>query len=100
MSKSSSKYSLGIRDPEKTHSGSRIQGSKRHRIPDPEEGPGLQIPISFIRIRIHNNVFSIIRIRLFTLMRIRIQLFTLMRIRLPKIIQIQDSKQKRLYSEH
>ena len=23
-----------IRDPEKTHSGSRIQGSKRHRIPD------------------------------------------------------------------
>jgi hypothetical protein len=25
----------GIRDPEKTHSGSRIQGSKRHRIPDP-----------------------------------------------------------------
>jgi hypothetical protein len=26
----------GIRDPEKTHSGSRIQGSKRHRIPDPD----------------------------------------------------------------
>jgi hypothetical protein len=25
----------GIRDPEKTYSGSRIQGSKRHRIPDP-----------------------------------------------------------------
>jgi hypothetical protein len=25
-----------IRDPEKTYSGSRIQGSKRHRIPDPE----------------------------------------------------------------
>ncbi len=24
-----------IRDPEKTYSGSRIQGSKRHRIPDP-----------------------------------------------------------------
>jgi hypothetical protein len=23
-----------IRDPEKTYSGSRIQGSKRHRIPD------------------------------------------------------------------
>ncbi len=35
LSKSSSKYGLGIRDPEKTHSGSRIQGSKRHRIPDP-----------------------------------------------------------------
>jgi hypothetical protein len=28
----------GIRDPEKTHSGSRIQGSKRHRIPDPGSG--------------------------------------------------------------
>ncbi len=26
----------GIRDPEKTHSGFRIQGSKRHRIPDPD----------------------------------------------------------------
>jgi hypothetical protein len=25
-----------IRDPEKTYSGSRIQGSKRHRIPDPD----------------------------------------------------------------
>jgi hypothetical protein len=25
----------GIREPEQTHSGSRIQGSKRHRIPDP-----------------------------------------------------------------
>jgi hypothetical protein len=28
----------GIRDPEKTFSGSRIQGSKRHRIPDPGSG--------------------------------------------------------------
>ncbi len=27
-----------IRDPEKTYSGSRIQGSKRHRIPDPRSG--------------------------------------------------------------
>jgi hypothetical protein len=25
-----------IRDPEKTYSGSRIQESKRHRIPDPD----------------------------------------------------------------
>ena len=25
-----------IRDPEKTYTGSRIQGSKRHRIPDPD----------------------------------------------------------------
>jgi hypothetical protein len=38
LSKSSSKYGLGIRDPEKTHSGSWIQGSKRHRIPDPGSG--------------------------------------------------------------
>jgi hypothetical protein len=27
-----------IRDPEKTYSGSRIQGSKRHRIRDPGSG--------------------------------------------------------------
>jgi hypothetical protein len=27
-----------ILDPEKTYSGSRIQGSKRHRIPDPGYG--------------------------------------------------------------
>ncbi len=26
----------GIRNPEKTYSGSRIKGSKRHRIPDPD----------------------------------------------------------------
>jgi hypothetical protein len=26
-----------IRDPEKTFSGSRIQGSKRHQIPDPDQ---------------------------------------------------------------
>jgi hypothetical protein len=26
----------GIRDPEKTYSGSRIQWSNRHRIPDPD----------------------------------------------------------------
>ncbi len=25
-----------IRDPEKIYSGSRIQGSNRHRIPDPD----------------------------------------------------------------
>ncbi len=34
LSPSSQKYGLGIRDLEKTYSGSRIQGSKRHRIPD------------------------------------------------------------------
>jgi hypothetical protein len=27
---------FGYWDPEKTYSGSRIQGSKRHRIPDPD----------------------------------------------------------------
>ena len=29
----------GIRDPEKTYSGTRIQGSKRDRIPDPDPDP-------------------------------------------------------------
>jgi hypothetical protein len=36
LSPSSQKYGFGIRDLEKTYSGSRIQGSKRHRIPDPQ----------------------------------------------------------------
>ncbi len=36
LSLSSQKYGFGIRDPENTYSGSRIQGSKRHRIPDPD----------------------------------------------------------------
>jgi hypothetical protein len=36
LSLSSKKYGFGIRDPEKTYSRSRIQGSKRHRIPDPD----------------------------------------------------------------
>ncbi len=34
LSKRSQKYRFGIRDPKKTYFGSRIQGSKRHRIPD------------------------------------------------------------------
>jgi hypothetical protein len=35
-----------IRDPEKTYPGSRIQGSKRHRIPDPgQKGTGSRIRI-------------------------------------------------------
>ncbi len=36
----SQKYGFWIRDPEKTYSESRIQvqGSKRHRIPDPRSG--------------------------------------------------------------
>ncbi len=32
---SSQKYGLGIRDPEKTLAGIWIQGSKKHRTPDP-----------------------------------------------------------------
>jgi hypothetical protein len=32
---SSQKYGFGFWDPEKTYSQSRIQGSKRHQIPDP-----------------------------------------------------------------
>jgi hypothetical protein len=36
----SQKYVFGIRDLEKTYFGSRIQGSKKHRIPDPDPGPG------------------------------------------------------------
>jgi hypothetical protein len=43
LSLSSQKFGFGIRDPgseirdpEKTYSGSRIQGSKRHRFPDPD----------------------------------------------------------------
>ncbi len=43
LSPSPQKYGFGsrdsgseIREPEKTYSGSRIQGSKRHRIPDPQ----------------------------------------------------------------
>jgi hypothetical protein len=47
MAKSSSKYGLGIRDPEKTHSGSRIQGVKK--APDPG---------SWIRIRNTENACS------------------------------------------
>jgi hypothetical protein len=36
MSVGSQKYGFGIRDPEKIYSGSRSQGSKRHRIPGPD----------------------------------------------------------------
>jgi hypothetical protein len=38
-----------IRDPEKTYSGSRIQGSKRHRIPDPQHCPGLLLRLRLRR---------------------------------------------------
>jgi hypothetical protein len=36
LSLSSQKYGFGIRDPEKTYSGSQIHVSKRHRIQDPD----------------------------------------------------------------
>jgi hypothetical protein len=36
LSLSSQNYGFGIRDPEKTYPGSRIQGSKKQRIPDPD----------------------------------------------------------------
>jgi hypothetical protein len=36
LSLNSQKYGLRTRDPEKTYSGTRIQGPKRHRIPDPQ----------------------------------------------------------------
>jgi hypothetical protein len=36
LSLSSQTYRFGIRDPEKTYSGSRNQGWKRHRIQDPD----------------------------------------------------------------
>jgi hypothetical protein len=36
LSLSSQKYGVGIRNPEKNLSRIRVQGSKRHRIPDPD----------------------------------------------------------------
>jgi len=39
-----------IRDPEKTYSGSRIQGSKRHRVPDPGSGSATLLSIYKISI--------------------------------------------------
>jgi hypothetical protein len=49
VSLSSQKYGFGIRDPEKTYPdpGSRIQGSKKHRIPDPN--PQHWVILSFLR---------------------------------------------------
>jgi hypothetical protein len=102
---------IWVWDPEKIYSGSQIQGSKRHRIPDPD--PQLKskirlftiIPIRILllitvtRICDHwstdppgsflsrhaSNVSvpgSISSIWRSTLMRIRLQLFTLLRIRM------------------
>ncbi len=43
---SSQKYGFGIRDRQKIYSGSRIPGSKRHRIPDPQHCLQLNIFMS------------------------------------------------------
>jgi hypothetical protein len=43
-----------IRDPEKTYSGSRFQGSKRQRVPDPDPQHWLKETSYEIRIIIEN----------------------------------------------
>jgi hypothetical protein len=40
-----------IRDPEKIHPGSRIQGVKKHRIPDLESGSATLPPMNFVGVR-------------------------------------------------
>jgi hypothetical protein len=42
-----------IRDPEKTHPGSRIQGSKRHRIPDPGSRSAKNTDVKDVRITLY-----------------------------------------------
>jgi hypothetical protein len=37
---------FGIRDPEKIHSGSRILGVKKHRIPDPDKQHCSQVSLN------------------------------------------------------
>jgi hypothetical protein len=41
-----------IQDPEKTYSGSRIQGLKRHRIPDPDPQHCLEVRKNFFSHRV------------------------------------------------
>jgi hypothetical protein len=55
LSLSSQKYGSEIRDPEKTYSGCRIQGSKRHRIPDPQHCTSLTLLKFVLWIRIRSN---------------------------------------------
>jgi hypothetical protein len=45
-----------IRDPEKTYSGSRIQESKRHRIPDPDPQHWLNVWKSQDLLRLSINI--------------------------------------------
>jgi hypothetical protein len=46
-----------IQDPEKTYSGSRIQGSKRHRIPDPDPQHWVPAPVSYSYLICLVNIF-------------------------------------------
>jgi hypothetical protein len=61
------KYGFGIRDPgfeirdpEKTYSGSRIQGSKRHQIPDPDPQHCIFLKASYRQDRALKNELSIL----------------------------------------
>ncbi len=47
LSLSSQKYGFGIRDPEKSFSGSRIRGSKRHWSPGPDPQHCLEDPLVY-----------------------------------------------------
>jgi hypothetical protein len=68
LSLSSQKYEFGIRVPrsgirKKTYSGSRIQGSKRHRIPDPHA----TLAYYFLEVRYPHKSHKIVGIRFFLL---------------------------------
>ncbi len=57
----SQKYEFGIRDPEKTYSGSRIHGLKKHRIPDPQHWKKWRADILFEELEAshgHRKLFS------------------------------------------
>jgi hypothetical protein len=51
LSVSSQKYGVGIRDPEKIYSGSRVQGSKRNRIPDPGSATLQKFSVEFFGLK-------------------------------------------------
>jgi hypothetical protein len=53
-----------IRDPEKTYSGSRIPGSKRHRIPDPDPQHCLEASIHFSNslVLFENSIVSFVSV--------------------------------------
>jgi hypothetical protein len=95
-----------VRDPEKTYSGSRIQGSKRHRIPDPDPQHRLRGRYSsakmcnnpLVRWNHRKNIQKAmlwIRIGLVS-MPIRIQRFRSMRIRIQFRIRVQRFVEQKL----